>query len=361
MRRALLFLAPLVLTGWGGTEWAYAIDVPDGVSVTTVAKGAGRPSNVTLDRRGVIWTTSAGYESRPSDGVWRTATPGARPRQVAHLDYALGLAWYRGKLYVSHRVRIRGRRAGRITALSRYRGGRFRHRRVVVPRLPIGLHNVDSIAPGGDGRLYVGVGSREDSSRGPSRFGATVVSFRPDGRGLRVEAHGLRNPYGLAFLPGTRDLLVSDNGRNTLGLDTPPDELNLVHTAQRRAASYGFPECWGQGGRACRGTVPALVRLDAHAGAAGVAVARHFGRYGVSAFVAENGSAFPAHSTGDDIVRVSLRRRHGRWVGKLHRFARGFAPYDPTGVAIGPSDALYVALNASGSVLRFTARPPVHH
>jgi glucose/arabinose dehydrogenase len=359
MRRALLFLAPLALMGCGQKGSAPGVEAPDGVRVATVAKGAGRPSNIAVDRHGVIWTTSAGYESRPTDGVWRTARAGAQPRQVVRVDYALGLAWYRDELYVSHRVRINGRRAGRITAFSRYRGGRFHRRRVVIPRIPVGTHDVDSIAAGPDGRLYAGVGSRTNSTRGPSRLSATIVSFRPHGGGLRVEARGLRNPYGLAFLPGSRDLLVSDNGRDDLGPSTPPDELNLVHTARRRAASYGFPGCWGQGGRACRGTTRALVRLAAHAAAAGVAVARRFGRYGLSAYIAENGAS-PPYAGGNDVVRVSLRRRHGRWVGTAHRFAHGFAAHDPTSVAVGPDGALYVALNASGSVLRLTARPSVH-
>ena len=72
-------------------------------------------------------------------------------------------------------------------------------------------------------------------------------------RVLRVEARGLRNPYGLAFIPGTARLLVSEHGRDDLGLRRPPEELNLVPTAGR-VRSYGFPACWGQGGPRCRGT-----------------------------------------------------------------------------------------------------------
>jgi glucose/arabinose dehydrogenase len=170
---------------------------------------------------------------------------------------------------------------------------------------------------------------------------------------VRLEARGLRNPFGLAFIPGTSVLLVTDNGRDDLGLRRPPDELNLLRVAGR-ARSFGFPGCWGQGGPACRRTIPALARLAPHASSDGVAVARGFGRYGLSAFVAENGSSFDANPTGNDVLRISLAKRRGRYTARVHPFARGFAAHDPLGAAIGPGGALYVTLFNSGRVLRFS-------
>jgi glucose/arabinose dehydrogenase len=359
MRVALPLSCVLLLAGCGGAP--DPITVPDGVRVTTVAKRVPRPTNIAFGARGAMWTTSAGYAPAASDGVWRTARAGASPRQVVRgLDTALGLAWYRGELYVSHRVRSGGPFVGRVTAFSGFDGRRLRRRRTVLARLPVGQHNVDSIVPGPDGRLYVGVGSVANARRGRSRHSGSVLSFLPSGRGLRVEARGFRNPYGLAFVPGTRRLLVSDNGRDDLGLFRPPDELNLVDTARRASAHYGFPGCFGQGGRACLHTVPALARLAPHAAAAGVALTSRFGRYGLSAFVAENGSSFSANRTGSDIVRVSLRRRGRGYRAVVHRFARGLGRHDPLGAAIGPSGALYVTLYRSARIVRFSARPPVH-
>ena len=54
-----------------------------------------------------------------------------------------------------------------------------------------------------DGRIYLGVGSVHDARRSQVAPSAAVVSFPPEGGDLRVEARGLRNPYGLAFVPGT--------------------------------------------------------------------------------------------------------------------------------------------------------------
>ena len=356
MRTAPL-LAGLLLLLAGYADAAARITAPRGVRIATVASGLGRPANLAFGLRGAMWTTSAGYGPAASDGVWRVARAGRRPRHIVRgLDTALGLAWFRGELYVSHRVRRPGRLFGRVTAFSRFDGRRFRRRRVVLPRLPVGLHNVDSITPGPGGRLYVGVGSVANARRGASRLSAAVLSFLPSGRALRVEARGLRNPYGLAFVPGTSRLLVSDNGRDDLGLFRPPDELNLVDV-RRGIASYGFPECSRGSEPACRRTARPLARLAPHAAAGGIAVAPRFGRYGLSAFVAQNGSSYPGNPTGSDVVRVSLRRRGRGYRAVVHRFARGFAQHDPLGAAIGPDGALYVTLHRSGRIVRF--RPPV--
>lgn len=358
VRGSLAVALALAALALGAGEAGARISVPAGFRVTTVATDMGRPSNLAFGRRGSLWTTSAGYSVQASDGVW-TKRSGARPRQVVRgLDTALGLTWFRGELYVSHRIRPGGRLYGRVTAYSRFDGRRFRRRRVVLDRLPVGLHNVDSIVPGPGGRLYVGVGSTRDARRGPSRLSATILSFPPSGRGVRVEARGLRNPYGLAFVPGTRDLLITDNGRDDLGDHRPPEEVNLLRIPRRRGTPpwFGFPGCWGQGGRACRNARPALARLPAHAAATGIAVTRRLGRYGLSAFVAQNGSSSDSPSTGNDVVRIALRPRRGGYRATVHRFARGFTRHDPLGAAVGPDGALYVTMWRTGRVLRFAPR-----
>jgi glucose/arabinose dehydrogenase len=336
------------------------ITAPDGVQVETVARGLPQPSNLTFDPQGRIWATSAGYSPRRSDGVWLVRRRGAEPVQVVRgLLYALGVAWHRGELYVSHAhpYGLGRRHSGRVVAYSGFDGQRFRRSRVVVKDLPVGLHNVDSIAPGPGARLYAGVGSQSDDRAPRSRRSAAVISFLRSGRRLRVEGRGLRNPYGLAFIHGTDQLLVSDNGRDDLGLRRPPDELNVIHT-RGRARFFGFPRCWGEGGGSCRGSEPPLVELEEHAAAAGVAVSEDWAGQGPTAFVAENGSSFPRNPTGNDVVAVRLQGSGSRLRGRVERFARGFADRDPVGAAIGPDGALYVTLVKSNEIVRFVPPAP---
>jgi glucose/arabinose dehydrogenase len=364
MRRALPLIALLTLLPATATA---EITAPRGVDVSTVARNLPQPSNLAFDERGGMWATSAGYSTRPSDGVWYVPSARARPRHVVQrLLYALGLTWYRDELYVAHAhpYGLGGAHTGRVVAYSGFEGGRFARSRVVVSGLPVGLHNADSIVPGPDGRLYLGVGTQTDNRAPRSRLSGAVVSFRPDGGGLRVEGRGFRNPYGLAFIPGTSTLLVSDNGRDDLGLHRPPDELNAIDTTGR-ARFYGFPRCWGRRGGSCRGSTPPLVNLTPHAAASGVAVSPDWGGQGPTAFVAQNGSSFARNPTGSDVVAVRLTRTGDGFRGRRSAFARGFRKYDPVGAAIGPDGALYVTLHKSNRIVRFEppaprsgARPP---
>ncbi|MTD44073.1 hypothetical protein GKE82_07090 [Conexibacter sp. W3-3-2] len=321
---------------------------------TTVAK-VPSPTNLAFDGQGRLWATSGVGAASPNDGVWLAAGPGVTaPRHVVkRLPVALGLVWLRGSLYVSYAA---SRRTGRVVRYFRFNGRSFDRKEVVVRSLPIGRHTLDSMAVGPDGRIYLGVGSEFDAERSRRRYSGSIVSFAPDGGGLRTEARGLRNPYGLAFIPGTDRLLVTDNGRDDLGPDRPPDELNLVDTGAP-VRDYGFPDCAGQGGAACAGTVAPLLDLPTHSSAVGIAVAPDWNGGGLTAFVAQNGSTIrPRDPTGRDVLRIRLTARSdGGYDATPDRLAGPFALRDPLGVALSPAgDALFVSMYRSGRIDRYT-------
>jgi glucose/arabinose dehydrogenase len=297
------------------------------------------PTNVAFDPAGGLWVTSSAGLAAGGDGVYYVPKGAHRPRHViSGLTLALGLRWHRGRLYVGHVV---SRTRGQVTAFRGFDGRRFAHRRTVLPSLRIGRHTVDSIVsdPRRD-RLLVGVGSPRDHDGPPGR----VLSFRPDGRDVRVEATGLRNPFGLAFIPGTTRLLVTDNARDDLGLLRPPDELNLVDV-RGRAAHFGFPRCPSR----CRRP---LVRMPAHSSADGLAVKR--GPNGtILAYVASFGSSFERNRTGRDVRRIVLRPRAGGGYRATVSVVARFRRSDPVGAAIGPDGHLYVTLLTSGRVVRY--------
>lgn len=361
LRRRLAALAAAAAAGIAAPA-AAAITAPAGVRVDTVASGIPEPTAIAFDPNGGMWVTSGGNLTKPGNGVWYVPRPGARPRQVVRrLFIALGLTWRRGVLYVSHVTPFDAsgpavaRRRGRVTAFTGWNGTRFTGSRAVLSGLPVGRHTMDNIVVGPDERLYVGIGSRFDAVASPERLSATVISVDPDRRPAvpRIEARGLRNPYGLAFVPGTADLLVTDNGRDDLGLGRPPDEVNLVRTAGP-APHFGFPGCWGQGGRPCRGRTGALVRTHPHASTDGIAVAERFGRFGLSAFIANNGSTLFDDPPTTNVQRIALTPVPGGYRARLLPFATGFRKYDPLGLAMGPDGGVYLTLWLSGKVVRFT-------
>lgn len=333
---------------------ASAAAAPAQAGMTTVAK-VPSPTNLAFDGKGRLWATSGVGAASRNDGVWlATGTGVTKPRHVVkNLPVALGLVWHEGSLYVSYAA---GRRTGRVVRYRRFNGTSFERKEVVIRSLPIGRHTLDSMVVGPDGRIYLGVGSEFDATASKRRFSASVVSFRPDGSGLRTVARGLRNPYGLAFIPGTDKLLVTDNGRDDLGPDRPPEELNLVDTSGP-VRNYGFPACHGQGGAACAGTVTPLLDLPTHASADGLAIAQDWDGQGLTAFVAQNGSTIrPTAPTGRDVLRIRLTKRDdGTYAATQNRFAGPFALRDPLGVAVGPTgDRLYVSMYRSGRIDRYT-------
>jgi glucose/arabinose dehydrogenase len=317
-----------------------------------VAAGIPYATNLVFDARGGMWVTSGAPFTQPGDGVWYVAHAGARPVHVIRgTRMALGLTWFRGKLYVASAL---SQVTGIVARYSGFDGRRFAHRRVVVPALSIGRHALGTIVPGPNGRLYLGVGAEHDTLAGGHLTSGTVVSIKGDGSDLRIEAAGLRGPYGLAFLPGSASLLVTDDARDDLGALRPPDELDLVRDVTHAAPDFGFPECYGQGGRGCANTASPLARLPAHAGVGGVAVTRDWGGRGLTAFVAENGPVVPGAVAAPKVGMVALRRRPGGgYDASSAPFATGFADQDPLGVAIGPGGALYVTLFTTGAVVRF--------
>jgi glucose/arabinose dehydrogenase len=301
-----------------------------GVTPTVVAKGIPFATNVVFDPAGGMWVTSGAGGSNPSDGVWYVPR-GGKPRHVVrHLRTALGLRWAGGSLYVSH---ITSPSNGRVTAFTGFDGTRFAKHSIALDGLRVGRHTMDSIVQGPDGRLYVGVGSIYDNHGLPGR----VVSWVPGRHTPRVEATGLRNPYGLAFHGA--QLLVSDNGRDDLGETRPPEELDAFDPAGSMV-DFGFPRCSGGLGQ-CLGTVAPIVKLPAHASTDGLAVK------GDIAYVAQNGSTIRKQPVGNDVQRIDLG------TGRRTRLWKSPVAHDPLGAAIGPDGRLYVTLFLSGKVVSF--------
>jgi glucose/arabinose dehydrogenase len=318
-------------TGTAGTTATSTAQAAPTRGTPTVVAGIPFAGNLTLDRHGGLWVGSGAGGKTPSDGVWYVP-PGGRPRQVIKgLPLPFGLAWVGNRLYVGHGVTPT---SGAVTLYEGFDGQRFSRHHDVLRGLPIGHHSVGTIVAGPQGRLFVGVGAVRDNSGPPGR----VLSFGPDGGQPLVEATGLRSAFGLAF--AGPQLLVTDNGRDDLGRSRPRDELNEFDP-RGSAPDFGFPGCYDQGGSACAGKRPPFVTFAPHSSPTGVGVK------GSVAYVAENGSSFSHHPTGNAVVRVDLR------TGDQSVFWRSPVEHDPSGAAVGPDGNLYVTLYASGKVVRF--------
>jgi glucose/arabinose dehydrogenase len=102
-------------------------------------------------------------------------------------------------------------------------------------------HGWKFIAFGPDGRLYVPVGAPCNICESADIY-ASITSINPDGSDRRIFASGVRNTVGFTWHPDTREMWFTDNGRDWLGDNYPPCELNY---APRSGLHFGYPYCHG--------------------------------------------------------------------------------------------------------------------
>jgi glucose/arabinose dehydrogenase len=192
--------------------------------------------------------------------------------------------------------------------------------------------------------------------------------MRPDGTGLEVFASGVRNTVGFDWNPETKELWFTDNGRDWLGDDRPPDELNR---APRKGMHFGYPYLHGRNipdpefGNKARERVltPPERELGPHVASLGM---RFYtgtmfpGEYGNQIFIAEHGSWNRTTPIGYRVTLVRLR--DGRAAG-YEVFAEGWlqgrsAWGRPVDVLVMPDGALLVSDDKAGAIYRISYKKP---
>lgn len=130
-------------------------------------------------------------------------------------------------------------------------------------------HGWKYIAFGPDGKLYIPVGAPCNICEPTNPVYASITRLNPDGTGMEVVQHGIRNTVGFTWHPATGELWFTDNGRDWLGDDSPACELNH---APKDGLHFGYPYCH-QGDlpdpefgakRPCSDFVPPVQKLGAH-------------------------------------------------------------------------------------------------
>ncbi|MEO0527387.1 MAG: sorbosone dehydrogenase family protein [Bacteroidota bacterium] len=177
-------------------------------------------------------------------------------------------------------------------------------------------HGWKYIAFGPDGKLYVPVGAPCnicESSSEDERY-ATITRMDPDGGNREIYAKGVRNTVGFTWHPETGDLWFTDNGRDMMGDDVPPCELNRVAKAGQH---FGYPYCHGGTVKdpefgdtfPCSNFVPPVQSLGAHVAPLGVKFytgSMFPEKYKGMAFIAEHGSWNRSSMVGYKIALVKL-------------------------------------------------------
>ena len=189
-------------------------------------------------------------------------------------------------------------------------------RDVIVNDLPVGgNHKTRTILFRPDGKMYLAMGSECNACVDKDLRRAAISLYTADGQFEKVYARGLRNAVGMVFHPLTGELWATNNGRDLLGDDIPPDTIYNI----KEDTDYGYPFCYGD--RVpdvtqnpppgyCEHTGRPAVQLQAHSAPLGLAF--YFGEQFPQQFrgdmlVAYHGSWNRSELTGYKMVRVRFR------------------------------------------------------
>jgi glucose/arabinose dehydrogenase len=223
-------------------------------------------------------------------------------------------------------------------------------------------HGLRTLRFGPDGMLYVPVGAPCNICEEKDPRFASIMRMRPDGTGLEIFASGVRNTVGFDWHPETGELWFTDNGRDWLGDDRPPDELNR---APRKGLHFGFPyrhardivdPDFGKRGKG-REFIPPEMELGPHVAALGVRFytgSMFPDTYRNQVFIAEHGSWNRTEPLG---YRVTLVRLRGGKAVSYEVFADGWLQDDgawgrPVDLQVMPDGALLVSDDKAGAIYR---------
>lgn len=340
------------------------ITLPPGFQISVFAENLEGPRSLALGRKGTLFVGTR-HSGKVYAVVDRNMDGKADKTLLLDRDLNMpnGVAFRDGSLYVAE-----------VNRVLRYDDIESRLNSppepvVVFDGFPRDRHHGwKFIRFGPDGLLYVPVGAPCnvcDPEDGPY---ASITRIRHDATGFEFVAHGVRNSVGFDWHPRTGELWFTDNGRDWLGDDLPPDELNRV---TRPGLHFGFPYCFGKSGKDpkygkgknCDEFTPAQVELGAHVAPLGMRfyTGRMFPKsYENKIFIAEHGSWNRSIPVGYRIVVVDPEARDIQ--SSLRVFAEGWlrghlAWGRPVDLLVMPDGSMLVSDDEAGVIYRITFSP----
>ncbi|MET0379869.1 MAG: PQQ-dependent sugar dehydrogenase [Spongiibacteraceae bacterium] len=344
------------------------IKLPPDFEITVFAENVKNARSMALGDDGTLFVGT-----REEGKVYAITHDGTKARQVFTIASGLkmpnGVAFRRGALYVAEVNRVL--RYDAIEAHLQQQPGQQPPKPVVITEQFPGEthHGWKFIRFGPDGKLYVPIGApcnicdRGDPYASITRIDVDKANPQPE-----IVARGIRNTVGFDWQPQTNELWFTENGRDMLGDDMPPEELNRV---TQPAQHFGYPYCHGSdisdpefgskqpgGNRDCKEFVAPVVKFQAHA--AGLGMRFYSGtlfpaEYRNQIFIAQHGSWNRSKKVGYKIMLVTIPKS-GEPVATV--FAEGWLQDDdkawgrPVDVQVMPDGALLVSDDRAGAIYR---------
>lgn len=336
-----------------GGQVVGGFSLPEGTALALFAEGLGKPRDLEWAERVLLVTV-------PSNGQV-VALPDTDKNGMANTSVLLsglnkphGLAYQNGLLFVAEE-----------TAVKRYRFNpatlEISLEKKIVDLPSGGRHTSRTLDFDRQGRLFIAINSTCDVCEEANPWLTTVIVTNQDGNNPRVFSKGLRNPVFIKHNKASDQMWVTEMGRDFLGDNLPPDEINVLTDG----GDFGWPYCYGEKvwdskfGRRdqafCNTTQEPKFALPAHVAPLGLT------------FI--DSPLFPSDWQGDLLVAL-----HGSWnstvpvgykivrldvsngsVTEMHDLITGFlkdgeASSRPVDVEFGSSGELYVSDDKGGKV-----------
>lgn len=353
----------------GVNETPYPLSVPDGFSVTIYAKDLGAPRDIAFGPTGQLMVSAPArgqviaLRDADNDGFAEThdvmVSGLNRPHGITSRCTDDGC-----ELFVAETDGVSvftvdpatGKGSNKRSIASLPTGGRHTTRSLMFLPSP------------NDQRLLVSIGSSCDVCHEADDRRAAIISMNADGSEPRSFATGLRNAVFMALHPVSGAVWTTEMGRDHLGDDLPPDEINIVE----ENGFYGWPICYGKNvhdtqfdkktyaRNPCQEPFerPSHIDLPAHSAPLGLAFIPEEGwpeEWWHDLLVAFHGSWNRTEPTGYKIMRYNLDAQ-GNLLG-TEDFIAGWLTDDgalgrPVDIVVQPGGTVYISDDKAGVVYR---------
>lgn len=360
-------IVELLETPPGENNTTFPLSVADGFAINVFAQDLKGPRVLAIDPSGriVVSIPSSGQvvalEDSDGDGVSENKVVVA-----SNLNRPHGLLFYCSEqscqLYVAELNQVSVFDYNSVTAQAT-------NKRKHLDLPGGGRHNTRTLLRAtidNQEKMLISVGSTCDVcyENNPIHGSVQVADFA--GNQMLEYANGLRNAVFLATHPVTGQIWVTEMGRDMLGDELPPDEINILQPG----GEFGWPECYGNNvydarfsenqSLNCEGKIPSHIDLPAHSAPLGLAFVPEEGwpeDYWHDLLVAYHGSWNRSEPTGYKIERIELDSQ-GQPTGERSDFIAGWLANDgtalgrPVDVLTFPGGTMYISDDKAGVIYR---------